>query len=126
MSFPTVGQTATAAITTTGVLGVGSFYAASRSESTTNTVALGLLGIGCSALNIGFISAYMRSNATTTPKQYLKNGVSDTGPVIATGATIAVQTTAKAVLDGVSGAIRDNIYDCVRGVPKKDDPDSKK
>lgn len=120
MSFPTVGQTATAAVTTTGVIGAGSLYMASKSQSTSHAIGFGVLGIVSAALNIGFISSYMRSNNTTTPKQYLKNGFSDTGPVIATGTTIAVQAIAKACLDGVSQGVKENVYDAVRGKPKDD------
>ncbi|MBS0627651.1 MAG: hypothetical protein JSS09_05510 [Verrucomicrobia bacterium] len=115
MSFPTVGQTATAAIGLTGGVGAWAAYAATQSQSTPNTVGLAVLSLGSSALNIGFISAYIRSDANTTPKQYIRNGISNTGPVIATGVTIATQTFVKAAFDGMSRAIQDNVYDYCRG-----------
>ncbi len=118
MSFPTVGQTATVAVTTTGLIGAGSFYMASKSQSTSHAIGFGALGILSAAFNIGFISSYMRSTPATTPTQYLKNGISDTGPVIAAGTTFAVQNIAKACLDGVSQGIKKNVYDVVTGKPK--------
>ncbi|MES2199413.1 MAG: hypothetical protein V4489_04520 [Chlamydiota bacterium] len=128
-SFPTVGQTAFVATTASAGIGVFSILAATKAESTTQTVAFGALGLVSCGLTLGFSSAYLRSEPTTTPKEYLQNGVSDAGHVIAATATLITQAAVKEVsekaIKSAGKVVEEKTYDYLSGNSKKKPEESK-
>ncbi|MBS0627542.1 MAG: hypothetical protein JSS09_04955 [Verrucomicrobia bacterium] len=129
MSFPTVNQTAFVATTATGGLGIYSMVRLSRltnakPRSVPGLVAFGALSLLGAAGSAGSVTAWFRSETDTTPKQYLKNAVHDSGVAASGLISMAVQAVFAGVVEGIKGGVRDNIYDGIRGEKKSSEKDS--